>query len=520
MCGVGVTVLGAVVLMGWITHQRALLLLPQRLLFMLPMLGALVGVGLWLLRSQVRPLAVNLSRSERAAHDARDLLALAEAGARAAHDEIAAIVGGISDGLLTSDESGRIISANPAAAKMFGYGECELAGMGLQVLIPPEFRAAHEAGMRRFLQDGTTRVIGQGAVELTGLRRDGSRFPIELSLAAVRRANEYLMVGVVRDISARKQNENAIKLGRERLRVTLHSIADGVITTDTLGVITSMNPMAEQLTGWRNDETTSTPVGSVFRSFIGDSKEVSPSPVALVLSSGVITGLAPETSLLHRDGTCVAIDGSASPIRDADKEIVGVVLVFRDVTASREQAVRVTHQASHDALTGLINRREFEQQLAAVLNDEGTQGKGHVLLFLDLDEFKIVNDTSGHLAGDELLKTVATVLSGQLRPSDELARLGGDEFAVVLRDCPLNVGLRVAESLRNAVANFRFTWHQRTFAVGVSIGAVHFRGGNSLSQLMSQADAGCYIAKKQGRNRVHVNVDGPEATVRHSGDAS
>ncbi|MEJ7746226.1 MAG: PAS domain S-box protein, partial [Luteimonas sp.] len=170
----------------------------QRLLFMLPMLGALVGVGLWLLRSYVHPLAVNLSHSERAAHEARDLLALAEAGARAAHDEIAAIVGGITDGLLTSDESSKIVSANNAATTMFGYGEGELVGLDVKVLMPPDFRDAHDAGMRRFLRDGTTRVIGQGAVELTGLRRDGSRFPIELSLAAVRRAHDYLMVGVVR----------------------------------------------------------------------------------------------------------------------------------------------------------------------------------------------------------------------------------------------------------------------------------------------------------------------------------
>ncbi|MEJ7747270.1 MAG: diguanylate cyclase, partial [Luteimonas sp.] len=314
----------------------------------------------------------------------------------------------------------------------------------------------------------------------------------------------------------RKQNENAIKLERERLRVTLHSIADAVITTDTLGVITSMNPMAEQLTGWGHGEATGTPVSAVFRIFVGDSDEASPSPVDLVLKSGAIAGLAPETSLLRRDGTRVAIDDSASPIRDADNDIVGVVLVFRDVTVSREQAGRVTHQASHDALTDLINRREFEQQLAVVLDGEGPQGKGHVLLFLDLDEFKIVNDTSGHLAGDELLKAVATVLGAQLRPSDELARLGGDEFAVVLRDCPLDAGLRVAESLRNAVASFRFTWHQRTFVIGVSIGVVQFRAGNSFSQLMSQADAACYIAKKQGRNRLHVHVDGREATVRRN----
>jgi len=328
------------------------------------------------------------------------------------------------------------------------------------------------------------------------------------------------MVGVVRDISTRKQNENAIKFERERLRVTLHSIADAVITTDTLGVITSMNPMAEQLTGWSNYEATGTPVNDVFKIFLADSDEVSPSPVDLVLSDGTIVGLAPDTTLLRRDGTRVAIDDSASPIRDAENEIVGVVLVFRDVTESRKQAEQVTHQASHDALTDLINRRGFEHQLAAVLNGEDPRGKGHVLLFMDLDQFKIVNDTSGHLAGDELLKSVATVLGDQLRPADELARLGGDEFAVVLPGCPLHAGLRVAESLRNAVASFRFTWQQRTFAIGVSIGVVHFDAGNSFSQVLSQADAACYIAKEQGRNRVHVHVDGPEATVRHSGDAS
>ena len=485
----------------------------KRLRFMLPMLGAIIGVGLWLLRSQVRPLAVNLAHSERAAHAARDLLAQA-------HDEIAVIVGGITDCLLTSDESGRIVSANAAATTMFGYGEGEMVGMDLKMLMPPDFRAAHEAGMRRFLRDGTTRVIGQGAVELTGLRRDESRFPLELSLGAVQRADDHLIVGVIRDISTRKQNETAIKFERERLRVTLHSIADAVITTDTLGVISSMNPMAEQLTGWSNDEATGKPVGAVFTIFLGDSDEASPSPVDMVLSTGAIGGLAPDSTLLRRDGTRVAVDDSASPIRDADSEIVGVVLVFRDVTASREHAGKVTHQASHDALTDLINRREFEQQVAAVLNGEGPQSRGHVLLFMDLDQFKTVNDTAGHRAGDELLKAVAILLSAQLRPSDELARLGGDEFTVVLRDCPLDAGLRIAESLRNAVADFRFTWHQRSFVIGVSIGVVHFYSGSSFSELMSQADSACYIAKKHGRNRVHVNTGGPDLPVFLGEEAS
>jgi diguanylate cyclase (GGDEF)-like protein/PAS domain S-box-containing protein len=476
----------------------------RAMLWMLPMLAGLVTAAIWLLKSKVNPLGLELERLESAARDA--------------HAEIDAVLRGISDGLLIVDAQNRIVSVNRAATSMFGYREQDLLGRDLSLLIPPSMRAAHEVGMVRFNEGGEARVVGKGRLELRGLRSDGSEFPLELSVDAIPHAGAVRLVGSMRDITVRKQAEQAVAFERERLRVTLHSIGDGVITSDTAARVTYMNPVAETLTGWSANEALGRQVDEVFRIFHSHSDEPAPNPIDFVLSTGSIGGLAHDTMLLRRDGIRIAVEDSAAPIRDADLTLVGAVLVFHDVTQARAVADQMTHQASHDSLTDLINRREFERQLAVVLDGKGPQDKGHALLYLDMDQFKIVNDTAGHQAGDELLRQVTTVLKGGLRAHDELARLGGDEFAVLLRDCPVEPALRVAEVLRQAMADFRFLWQGQLFAVGVSIGVVHFNAGDSSAAVLSDADSACYIAKEQGRNRVYLHQHSDDDVVRRTGD--
>ncbi len=301
-------------------------------------------------------------------------------------------------------------------------------------------------------------------------------------------------------------------------RTTLHSIGDGVITTDPQSRITYLNPVAEHLTGWRCDEAAGRPVEEVFHIVHGSSDTRAPNPVEFILTTGSKGGLAADTVLVARDGTRTPIEDSASPIRDADQSILGVVIVLRDVAAARALAGQLSHQASHDALTDLINRREFERQLLEVLAAADPQAKGHVLLYIDLDQFKIVNDTCGHVAGDQLLKQISEVFHQKLRNSDSLARLGGDEFAVILRECPVEAGVRVAESLRSAVENLDFSWEDKSFAVGASIGAVHFSAGESPSKLLSDADSACYLAKDRGRNQVYLLESGDAAALVRSGE--
>ncbi len=478
----------------------------DRLQWILPMLGAMIVIGLLLLRAQVRPLARRLAQSDRENREARE--------------QLAAILNSISDALIITDAKGTIVMVNAAAERIFGYRAGELGGCNMRVLMPPAYHAAHDLGMRRYIEDGTRKVIGQGSVELEGQRQNGSVFPIELTVDVTESEGLHTFIGVVRDVTARREVQQALFYEKEGLRVTLHSIGDAVITTDIHGVVTYINPVAEYLVRWSSEEAVGQRIGTVFNIVHQETGEIAPSPVDFALSTGSVGGLAADTMLVRRDGSQVAIEDSAAPIRDAAGETQGVVLVFHDVSSAREIAGKISHQASHDALTDLINRREFEQRLTRVLAGSDLQGKGHALLYLDLDQFKVVNDTAGHTAGDELLKTVSGLLRAGLRERDHLARLGGDEFAILLEHCPLGVAIRIAEALRQSVADLRFAWKERSFSIGVSIGLVPFRAGDSFTDLLSFADSACYIAKDKGRNRIHVHHASDSDVMHRSGEIS
>jgi diguanylate cyclase (GGDEF)-like protein/PAS domain S-box-containing protein len=292
---------------------------------------------------------------------------------------------------------------------------------------------------------------------------------------------------------------------KERAEVTLHSIGDAVITTDNQGRIDYLNPIAEQLTGWSTEEARGRSLPEVFVIMNEHTRLRALDPVSRCLREGQIVALANHTVLINRQGREIAIEDSAAPIRQHDGSIIGVVMVFHDVSQSRAMAEQLTWQATHDTLTGLINRREFEKRLAQALAEAKTDGREHVLLYLDLDQFKIVNDTCGHVAGDELLKQLALLLQSKLREGDVLARLGGDELGVLLSYCPAEQAGRVAENLRQTVKDFRFNWEGKSFDIGVSIGMVVIDAECfSVGELLSAADMACYAAKDGGRNRIHV----------------
>lgn len=318
-----------------------------------------------------------------------------------------------------------------------------------------------------------------------------------------------------REIARRQQIENDLFAEKELAQVTLKSIGDAVITTDTQGIINYLNPVAEILTGWSEGEARGLAVSEVFRIFNGQTQEPLESPVYQVLAGGKTVGPLNHTVLLRKDGTEFAINDSAAPIRDRDDQLIGVVMVFHDVTQARKLAAKMSYQASHDELTGLINRRSFEYRLRSLLESpEGTED-AHCLMFLDLDQFKVVNDTAGHLAGDALLRTLSPLLQKHMRHSDLLARLGGDEFGVLLHDCPPDVAKNIAIALKDTVEELNFVWEGRPFNIGVSIGQVNFTGkGWTLKDLLSAADNACYVAKENGRNRVHLYTSNDQELAR------
>ena len=218
--------------------------------------------------------------------------------------------------------------------------------------------------------------------------------------------------------------------------------------------------------------------------------------------------MAEPSLLINRRGQEISVQDSAAPIRDRGGRLIGVVMVFHDVSQERRLQRALSYQATHDALTGLINRREFEHRLNEALHVASARSPTlrHVVMFLDLDQFKVVNDTCGHQAGDRLLKQITSVLQTRVRTSDTLARLGGDEFGVLLQDCTLEMAQRIAEELRQAIRDFRFVWQDRVMNVGVSIGLAEMSGEHeTLSTIMSAADVACYLGQGiRPQPRAHV----------------
>jgi diguanylate cyclase (GGDEF)-like protein len=214
-----------------------------------------------------------------------------------------------------------------------------------------------------------------------------------------------------------------------------------------------------------------------------------------------------------------SVEISVTPLRLEGKEIVGLVLVLHDTSELRGLTRQMTYQASHDALTGLANRREFERRLQEAMESAQGGDVAHALCYLDLDRFKVVNDTCGHTAGDNMLREVASLLKEAVRDSDTVGRIGGDEFALLLVGCPLEKARQIADDVVRSVSGFRFVWKDKIFNIGVSIGLVEIgRGGGAIEDILNSADSACYVAKKQGGLHVHVYSAREEANARHSGE--
>lgn len=299
----------------------------------------------------------------------------------------------------------------------------------------------------------------------------------------------------------------ALQMEKERAQITLESIGDGVITTDVDGSIVYMNPAAEHMTHWKNEQAAGLPLAALF-SLLDENDQKDTSTLIERMLSGNLGGGSESSRLIQRlDGSTVSVALVGSPIR-TDGKVSGAVLVLHDMTQERQYIADLSWQATHDALTGLANRREFEYRLELALTGQTAQPARHTLMFLDLDQFKLVNDTSGHAAGDELLRHICTLLQQGVREGDTLARLGGDEFGILLEHCAPEAAERVAESLRQTVESLHFVWKGRPFVTTVSIGLVHMdEVPTTLESSLRAADMACYMAKEKGRNRVQVYHD-------------
>lgn len=313
-------------------------------------------------------------------------------------------------------------------------------------------------------------------------------------------------------------SESALFAENERIEVTLSSLSEAVITTDAEAIIEYLNPVAEKMTGWQLTEAHGQPLDRIIGIINEITYEPMLTPVQKCLASNTTVILEENAALLLRDKQLIAIEASAAPMRNHAGEVIGAVMVCLDVSHARRLAVQLTYQASHDTLTNLYNRGAFENTLQKLLVDMPAN-IDHALLYIDLDQFKIVNDTCGHTAGDELLRQVSQILQGCIRQNDILARLGGDEFGILLMNCDLANAMDVAEKIRGEVKDFRFAWLENVFEIGVSIGVVKIHADiANPAIIMSLADLACYAAKDGGRNRVHLYEKTDDGLLQRHGE--
>jgi len=417
-----------------------------------------------------------------------------------------------------------VLHANKQFAALVGTEQSVLIGRSLGDLVPPEYAELVHENIRRRLKGEP--AAERYEIDMLGLQGQVSRLEVSSTVIDYEGEPALLITGAeilpTQTVPALAQLSSPVDTGAPP---TLHlqaleSLAEAVIATDVHGHIRYMNPAAQRLTGTTVDATEERTLEQVVGFVDENDRRLLSDPLRQALTSGAPVNLSRRALLLSRaNGGERSIELSASPIRNEANEVTGAVALLHDVTELRGLARQMSYQATHDALTGLINRRDFERRCEEAI-DRGQRGDGqHVLCYLDLDHFKAVNDTSGHLAGDSMLREVAKLLRDAVRDSDTVARIGGDEFGMLLIGCPLEKAQQIADDVCRAVGEYRFVWRDKIFNIGVSVGIVEIsRESGTLDELLAAADSACYVAKKQGTGRVAVYSARDEAHARHSGE--
>ena len=503
---------------GWAPHVREAAAAGICAVWSLPMYGnkkRIIGTLDVYLGEPRQPTTGELDKLSRMARLAGIAIKrqLDEETLRSSESRYRGLFENVVDGVYISSRDGDIITVNPALVRMLGYDSAEdlkKSGRTTMLYVNPVDRERVAARMESdgFVKNFEFRLRRKDGVEIVVLENSRAIFDDTGKIVAHE--------GTITDITDRKIAETRIFEEKERAQITLQSIGDGVITTDAEGRIDYINPVGQGLTGWELRGARGKPIEDIMTIINEQTRASVENPVSRCLKEGRVITLAENSVLINNDGLEVPIQDSAAPIRDRIGNIIGAVMVFHDVSKESRLFRQLSYQASHDALTGLINRREFENRLVSALDKaRANRESDHALLYLDLDQFKVVNDTFGHNAGDELLRQISELVQANIRTTDTLARLGGDEFGILLERCGEERAMEVAESIRSAVEAHRFDWKDAFMSVRCSIGVipVNFES-KDVATLMSFADVACYSAKDMGRNQSHLYQDS-DASVRH-----
>ena len=416
--------------------------------------------------------------------------------------------------VLIHDE--KILLANDSAASLVGLESPQLVGREIADLVKPAYRAL-------FRKTVAKRLAGENAprrIEMQLINGNQTGLWVEAQSSNIEFRGHRAILTVARDVSHRKSLEVTLSRSKRQAQYTLESISEGVITTDNDGRIDYMNLAAEALTGTNRDDAAGHRVGELFSLVDDADRRPLGDPVERCLAMRRRVNMGRRAVMVSADGEQEhSVEITASPVRGPSNSISGTVVVFHDVSELRGLTRKMSYQATHDPLTGLINRREFERRLDEAMDTAHADEAVHIVFYMDLDRFKAVNDSCGHLAGDNMLREVATLIKDQVRDSDFVGRLGGDEFGALLIGCPIEKARKIATDICNAVADYRFVWKDKIFNIGISVGLIEVsHTSGTLQDVMSAADSACYMAKQQGRGQVHVYSARDEAVARERGD--
>ncbi len=410
----------------------------------------------------------------------------------------------------------KILLPNESAAALVGLEPAQLIGREIFDLVKPAYRAL-------FKKTVAKRLAGENAprrIEIQLINGNQTGLWVEAQSSNIEYRGQRAILTVARDVSHRKSLEVSLSRSKRQAQYTLESISEGIITTDNDGRIDYMNLSAETLIGANRDDAAGHRVGELFTLVDDADRRPLGDPVERCLAMRRRVNMGRRAVMVSADGEHEhSVEITASPVRGPGNSISGTVVVFHDVSELRGLTRKMSYQATHDPLTGLINRREFERRLDEAMDSAHAEEAVHMLFYMDLDRFKAVNDTCGHLAGDNMLREVAALIKNEVRDSDFVGRLGGDEFGSLLIGCPIEKARQIAADICNAVANYRFVWKDKIFNIGVSIGLVEIsHASGTLQDVMSAADSACYMAKQQGRGQVHIYSARDEAVARERGD--
>ena len=417
------------------------------------------------------------------------------------------IIDDIARPLFLLDQEMRILALNPAASRLFAL---------------PTTDALHQSLNLLFITDDDTILKPadeKQCWQIPAETRAGRRFMAEVTCSplAFKTLRRYLLQVCDLDEPAKEHNPSGTRMHADRM---LHAISDAVITADANGTVTFANQAACRLFGQHEHTLRGRPLNEVMVFHQPQHNERFEADSYRVLHSGGSVGLDDTAELLRSSNEAIPIDGKLVALEGAKGQVTGCAAVIRDVSAERRMQAVLSFRATHDELTGLVNRREFERRLQEQVVRTASTAESSAMLMIDIDRFKLVNDNYGHLAGDLLLRQLTQIFLGQIRSSDTLARTSGDEFAILLPGCDRDRARSIGDNLRNASAGFRLTWDDDQIAVDISVSIVviddHMQ---STGDVIIAADSAMLMAKDAGRNCVVVYEPEGHEERRRRGEA-